>query len=157
MKSSTKILMGVVIVAVVIATAILFSNPELFKGSLKRDKFTSKELTPPVTNKPLMLVLFSEDTGYPIQISGDGLSVEAAIGVDHCGTNDEGKKWCEFKLSDKNSNDTTEKLIEGTDNFLTMYGNSSYKYNVKVIDITDFPEGTSQSDRAIIELNKVKE
>lgn len=152
MKNTTKIIWGVGVVAVIIATAILSSNSELFQGY---SKLLPKKITPLITEKPLMLVLFSEDTGYPIQISGDSSSPEAAINVDNCGTTGEGEKWCNFEYSDKNNNNEMINLVKDRDNF-TLYGNSGYNYNIKVVDVTDFPEDSTQSERAVIELSKVK-
>ena len=150
MKNTTKIIFAVVIVAVIITTALLFNDSELFKGYLK---FTPKITT--TVDKPLMLVLFSEDTGYPIQISGDKSSVEAAIKLDHCGSVEAGEKWCEFEFSDKNNNDQIVNLVKDKDTF-TMYGNSGYNYKIKVVDVTDFPEDSDQTERSVIELSKIK-
>lgn len=155
MKKTTKIFSGVAIVAVIAVAALVFGNSGVFTGRLGP---VLPSLVKPTKAVPLMLVLFSEDQGYPIQISGDGFGIEAAIRVINCATNETGKKWCEFEFSDtpKNAprrNDQRVRLVEDRDTF-TMYGSNGYNYVVRAVDITDLPENTG-NERAVIELSKV--
>jgi len=151
MKKTKKVILGTGIAALIVGAVALFGNSELFQGYTK---LMPQKINPLIMEKPIMLVLFSQDKGYQVQISGDGIGVEAAIRVDHCETTGEGDKWCEFEYSDKNNNDKSIELVEDKDSF-TLYGNSGYKYNIKVVDVTN-SQNIAQSDRAVISIKKIK-
>lgn len=156
MKKTTRLISGIiVIVAVIIATGLVFGNSELLQGKI--NKFTPKDINvKSLMVKPLMLVLFSEDIGYPIQIfGGNEVGIEAAIRLNSCGTAGTGDKWCYFGYSDEKNNDQEIKLVEN-EGTLIMHGRSGYNYVVKVVDVTDFPSDSTQSEKAIIELDKVQ-
>lgn len=120
MKTTPKIILGVVVVLAVVAATVFTTQPELFKGmlSLKPAPFVL------VQNGPVKITIFTEHyrlAGYQFQFSksDNSLSINSAFGVKKVYYQGN-VKLADVEYSDRNNDDTQATMKIG--DTLTLKG-----------------------------------